>query len=290
MQIYIDGKFYSKEDAKISVFDHCLLYGDGVFEGIRIYHNRIFKLDDHLRRLFKSALYINLDIGMQFDELRQATLETARRNGLRDGYIRLIVTRGAGTLGLSPWLCPKPTIIIIVDQLTLYPKEMYEHGTNMVTASTRRNLNVALAPQVKTCNYLNNVLAKMEAKHAGATEALMLNDQGYVAEAAADNLFIVRGVELATPALYLGALPGITRAVAMELAAQQNIPTQEACLTLFDLYTAEECFLTGTAAEIIPVIKLDDRMIGEGVPGPITRTLMKKFKEYVQHEGVEIPA
>lgn len=287
MLIYIDGEFHPKEEAKISVFDHGLLYGDGVFEGIRIYHNRVFRLQEHLDRLYRSAKYINLDPGVSPDEMRELTLETCRRNGLSDGYIRLIVTRGKGSLGLSPRSCPKATIICIVDKLAIYPQEFYERGLALLTVSTRRNLGSALDPQTKTLNYLNNILAKLEAERSGFEEALMLNPEGYIAEAAADNLFLIQGDRLLTPATFLGALPGITRSAVLEIAPEFGLRPIETHLTLPDVYGAEECFLTGTAAEVIPVIEVDGRKIADGKPGSRTRKLIERFHELTRQEGTE---
>jgi branched-chain amino acid aminotransferase len=285
MQIYLNGEFYSREDAKVSVFDHGLLYGDGVFEGIRIYHQRVFRLEQHLARLFRSAKYINLDIGKTQDQMAEIVLETCRRNGLSDGYIRLVVTRGTGTLGLSPKSCPKPTLFAIVDKLSIYPPEYYERGLAMLTVSTRRNIVDALDPQLKTLNYLNNILASIEASRSGFEEALMLNAQGYVAEASADNLFIVRGSHLVTPATYLGALPGITRGAILEIAPDLGLETLEAPLTLSDIYNADECFLTGTAAEVITVSELDSRPIGSGKAGPVTKRISERFHQLTREEG-----
>ncbi|KXK36862.1 MAG: Branched-chain-amino-acid aminotransferase [bacterium] len=285
MQIYINGEYFSKEDARISVFDHGLLYGDGVFEGIRIYHKRVFRLERHLQRLYRSARYINLDIGITPEELSAAVLEVCRRNALSDGYIRLIVTRGTGTLGLSPKSCPKPTLIIIVDKLAIYSPEKYENGLKVLTVSTRRNIVDALDPQLKTLNYLNNILASIEAGRSDFDEALMLNSQGFVAEAAADNIFVIRDQRLSTPATYLGALPGITREAILEIAPQIGLETCETHLTLADIYNADECFLTGTAAEVIPVSKLDGRLIGTGKAGPVTKQIIEKFHQMTQAEG-----
>jgi branched-chain amino acid aminotransferase len=285
MQIYINGQFYSKEDAKVSVFDHGLLYGDGVFEGIRIYHNRVFRLPQHLARLFRSARYINLDIGKTTEEVTEIVLETCRRNGLTDGYIRLVVTRGTGTLGLSPKSCPTPTIFAIVDKLSIYPAEYYEKGLAVLTVSTRRNIVDALDPQLKTLNYLNNILASIEARRSGFEEALMLNPQGYVAEASADNIFILRGKRLLTPATHLGALPGITREAILEIAPGLGLEPAEAHLTLSDIYNADECFLTGTAAEVVPVSEVDSRPIGDGHAGPITKRISERFQQLTQEEG-----
>jgi branched-chain amino acid aminotransferase len=285
MQIYLDGQFVSREDAKVSVFDHGLLYGDGVFEGIRIYHTTVFRLEAHLKRLYRSAKYIALDIGKTLDEMSEIVLETCRRNGISDGYIRLVVTRGVGTLGLRPASCKQPTIFCIVDKLAIYPPEFYEKGLALLTVSTRRNRVDALDPQLKTLNYLNQILATIEAERSGFEEALMLNSEGYVAEAAADNLFIVRGNRLITPATHVGALPGITRAVALELADKFGMETQEAQITLQEVYNADECFLTGTAAEVCPVVEVDSRPIGDGKPGPTTQRLMEAFRDLTQSEG-----
>lgn len=285
MQIYINGEYYSKEDARISVFDHGLLYGDGVFEGIRIYHRRIFRLEQHLQRLYRSARYIKLEIGKSVDELATEVQETCRRNNLDAGYIRLIVTRGTGTLGLSPKSCPKPTVIIIVDKLSIYPPEHYEKGLAVLTVSTRRNIVDALDPQLKTLNYLNNILASIEASRSGFEEALMLNSQGFVAEASADNIFVIHGRRLSTPATYLGALPGITREAILEIAPQLGLEPCETHLTLADVYNADECFLTGTAAEVIPVSEVDGRPIGNGKAGPATRQIIGKFHQLTLDEG-----
>ncbi len=285
MQIYIDGEFFAKEDAKISVFDHGLLYGDGIFEGIRIYHNKVFRLKQHLDRLYRSAKYINLDIGTPIEEMEKIVLETCKRNGLSDGYIRLNVTRGVGTLGLAPKSCPKASIICIVDKLAIYPKEFYERGLALLTVSTRRNLGSALDPQTKTMNYLNNILAKLEAERSGFEEALMLNAEGYVAEAAADNVFIIQGNKLSTPATFLGALPGITRAAVLEIAPEFDLECLETHITLPDVYGAEECFLTGTAAEVIPVVEVDGRKIGDGKPGSRTNRIIERFHRLTREEG-----
>lgn len=288
MKIYLDGNFYDKENAKISVFDHGLLYGDGVFEGIRFYNGRVFKLDEHLQRLEHSARAIALSLPMSLSEIREATLETIRQNQLQDGYVRLVVTRGCGDLGLSPLLCPKPSIFIIASTITLYPKEKYEKGLEVVTCSTRRISHGAISPMVKSLNYLNNVLAKLEAIHAGAGEGLMLNEQGYVAECTGDNIFFVRNQTLFTPPTSSGALAGITRAAVIDLAREAGYPVHEVLTTRYDLYTADECFLTGTAAEVIPVVKLDHRPIGSGFPGPITRDLIQRFHHLTSTSGTPI--
>jgi branched-chain amino acid aminotransferase len=288
MKIYIDGEFYEKEHAKVSVFDHGLLYGDGVFEGIRFYNGRVFRLEEHIDRLYDSARAICLSIPLDKAAMTEATLETIRQNGLADGYVRLVVTRGAGDLGLNPALCPKATIIIIASKITLYPREMYENGLMVVTCATRRIPHGALSPMVKSLNYLNNVMAKIEAANAGAGEGLMLNEQGYVAECTGDNVFIVKRGQIFTPPISSGALAGVTRGVVFELAKEAGIPISEPDITRYDLFTADECFLTGTAAELIPVVTLDRRPIGDGKPGPVTRQLMTRFHELTQSTGTVI--
>jgi branched-chain amino acid aminotransferase len=288
MKIYIDGEFYEKEHAKVSVFDHGLLYGDGVFEGIRFYNGRVFRLEEHIDRLYDSARAICLSIPLDKAAMTEATLETIRQNDLTDGYVRLVVTRGAGDLGLNPALCPKATIIIIASKITLYPREMYENGLMVVTCATRRIPHGALSPMVKSLNYLNNVMAKIEAANAGAGEGLMLNEQGYVAECTGDNVFLVKRGQIFTPPISSGALAGVTRAVVFELAKEAGIPISEPDITRYDLFTADECFLTGTAAELIPVVTLDRRPIGDGKPGPVTRQLMTRFHELTQSTGTVI--
>jgi branched-chain amino acid aminotransferase len=285
MQIYINGEFYEKEDAKISVFDHGLLYGDGVFEGIRIYHNKVFRLEQHIKRLYRSAKYINLTIGKSIEEMTGIVVDTCRRNGLSDGYIRLVVTRGTGTLGLSPKSCPVATTIVVVDKLAIYPPEQYEKGLAVMTVSTRRNLVDALDPQLKTLNYLNNIMASIEASRSGFEEALMLNSEGFVAEASADNIFVIRGKRLLTPATYIGALPGITREAILEIAPEVGLEPVETHLTLSDIYNADECFLTGTAAEVIAVSEVDSRPIGTGKAGPVTRLINERFRKLTRDEG-----
>jgi branched-chain amino acid aminotransferase len=288
MKIYIDGEFYEKEHAKVSVFDHGLLYGDGVFEGIRFYNGRVFRLEEHIDRLYDSARAICLSIPLDKAAMTEATLETIRQNGLKDGYVRLVVTRGAGDLGLNPALCPKATIIIIASKITLYPQKMNQNGLMVVTCATRRIPHGALSPMVKSLNYLNNVMAKIEAANAGAGEGLMLNEQGYVAECTGDNVFIVKNGRIFTPPISSGALAGVTRAVVFEMANEAGIPISEPDVTRYDLFTADECFLTGTAAELIPVVTLDRRPIGDGKPGPITRRLMTRFHELTQSSGTVI--
>ena len=288
MKIYIDGEFYDKENAKISVFDHGLLYGDGVFEGIRFYNGRVFRLDEHMNRLFDSARAIALNIGLDKAAVAEATLETIRQNNLQDGYIRLVVTRGVGDLGLNPYLCPKASIFIIASAITLYPAEKYQNGLDVVTCATRRIPHGALSPMVKSLNYLNNVMAKIEAINAGAGEGLMLNEQGFVAECTGDNIFIVKNGVISTPPIASGALAGVTRAVVFDLAREFGIPIFEPMMTRYDIFTADECFLTGTAAEVIPAVNLDTRPIGDGKPGPVTRRLMARFSELTATTGTRI--
>ncbi|MBC7329676.1 branched-chain-amino-acid transaminase [bacterium] len=288
MLIYLNGKLVPKEEAKVSVFDHGFLYGDGVFEGIRIYNGRIFKLKEHIERLFYSAHAIDLKPPLTQEELLQATVETVRANNLRDGYIRIVISRGEGDLGLDPQKCPNPTVVIIADKIAIYPEEVYKKGMKIITVSTRRNSPQALNPNIKSLNYLNNILAKIEANRANVPEAIMLSIEGYVAEATGDNIFIVKNKTLITPPLHLGVLPGITRQTVIDLAKERGIITEEKPFTLYEVYTADECFLTGTAAEIVPVVEVDGREINGGVPGEITLLLMKDFHEYVKTEGVEV--
>jgi len=288
MKIYIDGKYCGEKNAKISVFDHGLLYGDGIFEGIRAYHGRVFKLKEHIDRLFYSAKAILLDIPMSHAEIMRAVVETCRENNIRDGYIRLLVTRGAGTLGLNPNRCKDPSVIIIADNIQLYPPELYEKGMEIVTVATTRNLHSALNPAIKSLNYLNNVLAKIEANNAGCEEAIMLNAEGFVAECTGDNIFIVKAGQLMTPPLSAGALYGITRGVVMDLARAEGVSVAEPNLTRYDLFNAEECFLTGTGAELIPVVKIDGRVIGAGKPGPLTRRLVDKYRALTKSSGEPI--
>lgn len=288
LKIYLDGKLVPEEEAKISVFDHGLLYGDGVFEGIRSYNGRIFKLDEHLDRLYASAQAIMLEIPLSKEELTEAVVTTVRANQIRDGYIRLVVTRGAGDLGLDPRKALKPSIFIIADKITLYPEEYYINGLELVTVATKRNLPEAINPCIKSLNYLNNILAKIEANMAGVLEAVMLNADGFVAECTGENIFIVRNEVLITPPTYLGALEGITRDTVMQLAREMNCLVKEEPFTRYDLYTASECFLTGTAAEVIPVIKIDSRKIGDGKPGPTTRKLIEAFHHLTQTTGTPV--
>jgi branched-chain amino acid aminotransferase len=288
MKIFIDGKFLDERQAKISVFDHGLLYGDGVFEGIRAYHGRVFKLKEHIDRLFYSAKAILLEIPMTHAALMQATVEACRRNKIRDGYIRLVVTRGVGTLGLNPNRCKNPSVIIIADKIQVYPPELYARGLDIVTVPTVRNLHSAVNPAIKSLNYLNNILAKIEANNAGVEEAVILNSEGFVAEGTADNIFIVRQGGLFTPPLSAGALYGITRQTVIELAEAAGLKVAEPNLTRYDLFNADECFLTGTGAELIPVVKIDGRVIGTGQPGPVTRRLVADYHSLTKASGEPI--
>jgi branched-chain amino acid aminotransferase len=287
-KIYIDGKFYSEANAKISVFDHGLLYGDGIFEGIRFYNGRVFRLEEHLLRLWDSARSICLEIPMTMRDMTEAVLETIRQNHLRDGYIRLLVTRGIGNLGLNPTQCKSPSVIIIVATIALYHEDFYRKGLTIVTCATRRSNPAALNPAVKSLNYLNNVMARIEANLAGADEALMLNDAGNVAECTADNVFIIKHGQIFTPPVAAGALRGITRSVVFEIAAELGVKVRETDITRHDLFVADECFLTGTAAEIVPVVKADGRSIGNGKPGPITARIIARFREVTRETGTPI--
>jgi len=288
MKIYINGEYHDEKNAKISVFDHGLLYGDGVFEGIRAYNGRVFRLKEHIDRLFCSAKAILLNIPMSHADITRAVVQTCRDNHIRDGYIRLLVTRGAGTLGLNPNRCEDPSVIIIADKIQLYPPELYEQGLAIVTVATTRNLHSALNPAIKSLNYLNNILAKIEANNAGCEEAVMLNAEGYVAECTGDNIFIVKAGEMFTPPLSAGALYGITRGVVMALAREAGVTVSEPNLTRYDLFNADECFLTGTGAELIPVVKIDGRLIGSGKPGPLTRKLVDKYRALTKISGEPI--
>lgn len=280
LKIYINGKLYDKQDAKVSVYDHGLLYGDGVFEGIRSYGGKVFKMREHVDRLWYSAKAIWLEIPISKEEMIAAINDTLAVNGIEDGYIRVLVTRGAGTLGLDPNKCSDPQVIVIADRISLYPDELYEQGLEIVTVSTTRNHPAALSPRVKSLNYLNNILAKIEGLQAGCIEALMLNHKGEVAECTGDNIFLVRGGKLLTPPNEAGILEGVTRDAVIELARDgTGIEVKEIPLTKHDVYIADECFLTGTAAEVIPVVKVDSRIIGDGTPGPITRDLITRFKK-----------
>ena len=288
LQIYIDGNFYPQADAKISVFDHGLLYGDGVFEGIRFYNDRVFRLEQHIARLFDSAKAIHLTIPATREEVCEMTLATIRQNGLHDGYIRLVVTRGVGELGLSPYRCKQASIIVIASTISLYPAEKYEKGLILATCGTRRPSHDSLSPAVKSLNYLSNIMAKVEAMAAGAEEGVMLNTAGYVAECTGDNIFTVKNGVIFTPTVGSGSLYGITRSVVMELAAEAGIPLKEIEMSRYDLYTADEVFLTGTAAEVVPVSEYDKRIIGTGEPGEITKQLIIAFRNLVQTTGTSI--
>jgi branched-chain amino acid aminotransferase len=288
MKIFIDGKYHDERAAKISVFDHGLLYGDGVFEGIRAYSGRVFKLREHIDRLFYSAKAILLDIPMSHAQIMRAVVEACRMNKIRDGYIRLVVTRGVGTLGLNPNRCKNPSVIIIADKIQLYPPALYQRGMEIITVPTTRSLHSALNPAIKSLNYLNNILAKLEANNAGVEEAVMLNAEGYVAECTGDNLFIVKNGELFTPPLSAGALYGITRQTVIELAEEEGLAVSDPNLTRYDLFNADECFLTGTGAEIVPVVKIDGRVIGAGKPGPITRKLEEEYRALTKDSGEPI--
>jgi branched-chain amino acid aminotransferase len=278
LQIYIAGKNYDKENAKISVYDHGLLYGDGVFEGMRSYGGRVFRLEQHLDRLWDSAKAIWLTIPMTREEMAKAVNETLAKNGIQDGYIRLVVTRGAGSLGLDPNKCSNPQVIIITDHIQLYPKEFYENGLKIVTASTIRNHSAALSPRIKSLNYLNNIMAKIEGLQAGCVEALMLNAKGEIAECTGDNIFLVKRGKLLTPPIDAGILEGITRDAVIELAQEAGLEVKQIPLTKHDVYIADEIFLTGSAAEIIPVVEVDSRTIGNGKPGPVTKDLKARFE------------
>jgi branched-chain amino acid aminotransferase len=288
MKIYIDGKYFDERTAKVSVFDHGLLYGDGIFEGIRAYNGRVFKLREHIDRLFLSAKAILLKIPISHADMMDAVIQTCRRNKVRDGYIRLVVTRGVGTLGLNPNRCKNPSVIIIAGKIQLYPEEYYKKGMEIITVPTVRNLHSALNPAIKSLNYLNNILAKIEANNAGCEEAIMLNSEGFVSECTGDNLFIVREGQLLTPPLSAGALYGITRRVVMEIAAESGMKVGEPNLTRYDLFSAEECFLTGTGAELVPVVKIDARVVGSGKPGPVTQRLVEQYHALTKVSGEPI--
>ncbi|MGC4003748.1 MAG: branched-chain-amino-acid transaminase [Pirellulales bacterium] len=282
LQIYISGKFYAKEDAKISVYDHGLLYGDGVFEGMRSYGGKVFRLEQHLDRLWASAKAIMIEIPINRAEMAKAVNDALAINKIADGYVRLVVTRGAGTLGLDPNTCPKPEVIVIADKIALYPAEHYSNGLSIITASTIRNHPAALSPRIKSLNYLNNILAKIEGLQAGCIEALMLNHKGEVAECTGDNIFLVKDEVVYTPPLDAGILEGITRDAVLEISKKAGYETRETALTRHDVYVADECFLTGSAAEVIPVVKVDQRLIGRGEVGPVTRDLSDRFHKLVR--------
>ena len=286
-KIFLNNRLVDKADATISVFDHGLLYGDGVFEGIRSYGGLVFKLREHLDRLFESAHTLMLEIPMTKERLEKAVVQTLKANRLKDAYIRLVVTRGVGYLGLDPRKCRQPALFIIADEIMLYPRAYYEKGLQIATVPTVRNHPEALNPQLKTLNYLNNILAKIEATNAGVDEAILLNSQGYVTECTGENIFYVRGKCIATPPPYVGILRGITRSVVMRIAKELGFSVEEDVFTRHELYTADEVFLTGTAAEIVPVVKIDNRQIGSGKPGKTTRLLTKEFKKLTPKEGVK---
>lgn len=288
MLVYIDGRLVPESEARVSVLDHGFLYGDGVFEGIRVYGGRIFRFHEHLDRLWNSARVLRLSIPWSREEVEQATIETLQANELTDAYIRLIVSRGVGDLGLDPDHCPKPSLIIITRGIQIYPEEMYRKGLRVITSSVRRTSGAALPPQAKTMNYLNNIMGKIEAKNSGFIEAIMLNSEGFVVEGTSDNLFIFRENQLLTPDIHSGALPGITRGVVIDLAREQGIEVDTPLITKFDLYTSDECFLTGTAAEVIPVVEIDGRPVGDGQVGPVTSKLMEAFRERTRIEGVPV--
>lgn len=283
--IYLNGQFVSREEAHVSVFDHGLLYGDGVFEGIRAYNGRVFKLSEHLIRLYESAKSIMLNIPLTIEEMQEVVLETLRRNQQQDAYIRLVVTRGIGDLGLDPLKCQKPTVFCITASIQLYSEELYNNGMGVITVPTRRNVAEACNPRIKSLNYLNNILAKIESNLAGVPEAILLNSDGYVSEATGDNIFIVKKGMLLTPPTWAGILEGITRNVVMEIACQEKISVEERIFTRHDIFIADECFLTGTAAEIIPVVKVDGRAIGNGKPGEITWRLIKSVRKLTETDG-----
>ena len=288
MKIHIDGQLLDEADAKISVFDHGLLYGDGVFEGIRMYNGRVFKLEEHMDRLYDSARVICLEIPVSKEQMTADLLATIRANGLREGYVRLVVTRGKGDLGINPRLCPKASVIIIAATIKLYPEELYRRGLDIITCATRRMSQAALPPAVKSLNYLNNIMAKIEAHQANAAEALMLNEQGYIAECTADNFFIIKGGVLYTPPVSAGSLRGITRGTVLDLAEEMGVPIRETELTRYDAFVADECFLTGTGAEMVGVVKIDSRVIADGKPGPITQALLGKFRDLTRSTGTPI--
>lgn len=285
--VYVNGEFYPKDQAKISVFDHGLLYGDGVFEGIRFYGRNIFRLEQHLQRLYSSAKYICLKMPATHDQMIDIVVESCRRNKFDDGYIRLIVTRGEGTLGLDPYKCENPGLVVIVSKISLYPQEYYENGLPIIVAQTRRLGADAMSPRVKSLNYLNNIMAKMEAIHSGVLEALMLDQHGFIVECTGDNFFLVKDRVVYTPPIYQGALRGVTRDTVLELAREAGLEVREERMTLYEAYDADEVFLTGTAAEIIPVICIDNRQISDRKPGPITKMLLGKFAEVTTRDGVK---
>jgi branched-chain amino acid aminotransferase len=286
--VYIDGDFYEKENAKISVFDHGFLYGDGVFEGVRAYNGMIFRLTEHVDRLFDSAKIIGLNLSISKKEMEEIVIKTCLKNSIRDGYVRPIISRGIGDLGLNPYMCKKPSIICIVDKISLYPKEDYENGLKIITVATHRNFNESLNPRVKSLNYLNNIMAKIEAVQSGVKEALMLNPLGYVAECTGDNLFIVRKGKIYTPSVQSGSLDGITAAAVAELAEKRGYEVISGLMSRFDIWISDECWLTGTAAEMIPVTSVDARLIGDGKVGSVYRQLQADFKHLTETTGTPI--
>jgi len=287
LKVYINGKYFDKKDAKISVFDHGLLYGDGVFEGIRSYNRLVFRLKEHIDRLYESAHGIMMKINLSKEQMMRSVIDTLKLNKLDDAYIRLIVTRGLGDLGLDPRKCKDPSIIIITDKIQFYPEKLYREGLSLITVPTPRNIPEALNPQIKSLNYLNNIMAKIEAINCGYEEALMFTASGYVAECTGDNIFIIKGGSLITPPVYLGILKGITRAAVMDIGKKIGLEVKEDVLTRHNIFTADECFLTGTAAEIAPVVTIEKRTIGSGRPGKMTLRLMKEFRELTKTDGVK---
>jgi branched-chain amino acid aminotransferase len=287
-KVWLDGEFYDEKEAKVSVFDHGLLYGDGVFEGIRIYNGRVFYLREHLERLYDSAKAIWMKIPMEIDAMEKMVVETCRINELREGYIRLVVTRGFGDLGLNPTKCPKPTIFCIAKTIQLYPKEFYEKGLRVITCPTQRNGVAQVPPMIKSLSYLNNIMGQIEATNAGAQEAFMLNAQGYVAECTGDNVFVVKNGQMFTPPISAGSLKGITRKIVMDLVKQSGREVVETDLSRYDLFVADEIFLTGTGAEVVPVAEVDGRKIGESIPGPVTKDVLARFRQLTQSAGVPI--
>lgn len=285
--IYLDGQFVRKEDAVVSVYDHGFLYGDGVFEGLRVYDGNVFRLQEHMDRLYASAHSLMLTIPFSKEEFTQIIVDTIRKNELKSAYLRVVVSRGAGNLGLDPRSCPKPSVIVIAEALSIFGKELYENGLKMASVATRRNRSDVLSPQVKSLNYLNNIIVKLESIQSGADEALMMNDQGYVTEGSADNIFVVKNKKIITPPVYLGALEGVTRNVIIELARERGYSMEEVPFTRHDVYIADEVFLTGTAAEVIPVVEVDQRVIGSGKPGDVTQDLLKAFRDCVTTDGVQ---
>lgn len=288
LQIWLDGKLVPEQEAKVSVFDHGVLYGDGVFEGIRAYDGRVFRLQQHLQRMYNGAHCLMINIPITIDQMKEAVLKTLRANDLRDAYIRLVVTRGVGDLGLDPRKCPVPTIFCIATSIALYPEEVYETGLSLITCATRRTSPDALNGGIKSLNYLNNIMAKMECTQAGVPEGIMLTSDGYVAECTGDNIFMINGNQLITPPDYVGNLPGVTRKAVMDVACENGMEVHEDMFRVHALYSAEEAFLTGTAAELVPVVKIDGRLIGDGKPGPKTGKLLSAFRQLIKHDGEPI--